>query len=95
MARARRAISAGAGPGGWVLSRDAAAIKVEDVYCLFVFHNAARAPARHADQELESLVYDISTRIADNLPMSLEQLFSQSEPDSAADSQAIRRNAVS
>jgi membrane protein len=84
-----------AGPGGWVLSRDAAAIKVEDVYRLFVFHTATHTPARHADQELESLVYDISTRIADKLQISLEQLFSQPQPDSAAGSSAARRNAVS
>ena len=77
-----------------MLSRDAAAIKVEDVYRLFVFHNATRAPARHADQELESQVYEISTRIADNLQMSLEQLFRQPEQDSAADSSATRSNAV-
>ena len=52
------------------------------------------APARHADQELESRVYDISTRIADTLQMSLEQLFSQPQQDSAADSSATRGNAV-
>ena len=69
------------GPAGWVLGRDAAIINVEDVYRLFVFHRAARVPARHADQELEALAYDISTRIADNMQMPLAQLFEQSEQD--------------
>jgi membrane protein len=67
------------GPDGWVLCHDAATIKVEDIYRLFVFHTDAHVPARHASAELESLVYEISTRIGDNLQMSLEQLFTQTE----------------
>jgi membrane protein len=67
------------GAGGWVLSRDISAIKVEDVYRLFVFRSDARVPARHSDPELETLVFGISTRITDQMQMSLDQLFSQAE----------------
>ncbi len=82
------------GPNGWVLSRDAATIKVEDVYRLFVFHSEARAPARHADHGLETLGHDISARIADSMQMSLEQLFGQSEPSDIADGALARIKAV-
>ncbi len=67
------------GADGWLLARDAAAIKVEDIYRLFVFHTDAHVPARHASAELDSLVYEISTRIGSHLQMSLEQLFAQTE----------------
>ena len=68
------------GADGWLLSRDAAAIKVEDIYHLFVFNTDAHVPARHASAELDSLVYDISARIGSHLQMSLAQLFDQTEP---------------
>jgi membrane protein len=68
------------GADGWLLSRDAAVIKVEDIYRLFVFNTGAHVPARHASAELDSLVYDISARIGTHLQMSLEQLFTQTEP---------------
>jgi membrane protein len=68
------------GADGWLLARDAAAIKVEDIYRLFVFHTDAHVPARHASAELDALVYEISTRIGSHLQMSLEQLFAQTEP---------------
>ena len=70
------------GPNGWVLCHEAATIKVEDIYRLFVFHTDAHVPARHASAELESLVYEISTRVGSNLQMTLEALVSQTE-DSA------------
>ena len=70
------------GPNGWVLCHDAASIKVEDIYRLFVFHTDAHVPARHASAELDALVYEISTRIGGNLQMTLESLVSQTE-DSA------------
>jgi DNA-binding IscR family transcriptional regulator len=69
------------GADGWLLSRDAAAIKVEDIYHLFVFNTDAHVPARHASAELDSLVYEISARIGSHLQMSLAQLFNQTEPD--------------
>ncbi len=69
------------GPDGWVLSRDAATIKVDDVYRLSVFRSAARVPARHADPELETLIQGISTRLTDHMQISLHQLFTQSEQD--------------
>jgi membrane protein len=71
------------GPNGWILARDASAIKVEDIYRLFVFNTDAHVPARHASAELDSLVYDISTRIGSHLQMSLEQLFAQTESGTA------------
>ena len=72
-----------AGADGWVLSHDAATIRIEDIYRLFVFRADALVPARHASSELESLVYEISTRIGDKLQMSLEQLFRQAEESAA------------
>ena len=68
------------GPDGWLLARDAAAIKVDDIYRLFVFNTGAHVPARHASAELDSLVYEISTRIGSHLQMSLAQLFAEAEP---------------
>lgn len=68
------------GPDGWLLSRDAAAIKVDEIYRLFVFNTGAHVPARHASAELDSLVYEISTRIGSHLQMSLAQLFAETEP---------------
>ena len=72
-----------AGADGWVLSHDAATIRIEDIYRLFVFRTDAHVPARHASSELEFLVYEISTRIGDKLQMSLEQLFRQAEESAA------------
>ncbi|MDB5809364.1 MAG: rane protein [Betaproteobacteria bacterium] len=71
------------GVDGWLLSRDAAAIKVEEIYRLFVFNTSAHVPARHSSAELDSLVYEISTRIAGQLQITLEQLFRQAEPAAA------------
>jgi membrane protein len=71
-------------PDGWLLCRDAATIKLEDIYRLFVFRTNAHVPARHASAELESLVFDISTRIAGNLQISLAQLFTQTEKNADA-----------
>jgi membrane protein len=76
------------GANGWVLSRDASAIKVDDIYHLFVFNTDAHVPARHASAELDSLVYEISARIGSHLQMSLEQLFAQTESAAAAASPA-------
>ena len=82
------------GPNGWLLSHDAATIKAEDIYRLFVFHTDAHVPARHANVELESLVYEISTHIGGNLQMSLEQLFSQTEKYAGADGAGAPLRAV-
>lgn len=62
-------------PAGWVLNRDPGAIKVEDVYRLFVFSAEAQVPAREPDAELETLMRKISARIAENMQMSLDELF--------------------
>lgn len=67
------------GADGWVLSRDAEAIKVEDIYRQFVFNTAAHVPARHGSAELDGLVYELSTRIGSHLQMSLADLFVQTE----------------
>lgn len=64
-----------AAPSGWVLNRDLAGIKVEEVYGLFVFRAEARVPARESDAELDSLVHEISARIAENMQMSVADLF--------------------
>ena len=73
---------ASAGADGWLLARDAAAIKAEDVYRLFVFNTGAHVPARHASAELDSLVYEISAHVGGQLQMSLAKLFEQTEAGS-------------
>ena len=73
------------GADGWVLIRDAAAIRLEALYRLFVFHADAHVLARHASAELESLALDISARIGGQLQMSLEQLFAQTEEEISRD----------
>lgn len=73
-----------AGADGWLLACDAAAIKVEGIYRLFVFNTGAHVPARHASAELDLLVYEISTRIGGHLQMSVEQLFVQTEAGAKA-----------
>ena len=83
-----------AGASGWVLSRDAAMIKVEDIYRLFVFHTDAHVPARHASAELELLLQEISTRIGSHMQMSLDELFGQTEKNAAADEAAMRIKAA-
>lgn len=77
-------------PSGWVLSRDPAAIKIEDVYRLFVFRTEARVPAREADPELDSLAQGISARIAENLQMSVDQFFKSAERAGAPAPTGIR-----
>jgi membrane protein len=76
-----------AAPRGWVLSRDASRIKLEDVYRLFVFRGEARVPGRDADTEVERLVHEISAGIAHGLQTSVEEFFLSA--DEAADS-AVR-----
>jgi len=82
------------GPSGWLLSRDPATIKVEDIYHLFVFHSEARSPARHADARLEALAHDVSARAAGGMQMSLAQLFDESEPAAAVIDAPARIKAV-
>ena len=77
------------GANGWVLARDAATIRMEDIYRLFVFHTDALVPARHASAELESLLHDLTTRIGSHMQISLEALFSQAEQGAAADNTAV------
>lgn len=72
------------GASGWVLSREAATIKVEELYRVFVFHTDAHVPARHASTELELLAQEISTRIGTHMQMSLAELFSQSDHGAGA-----------
>ena len=68
-----------AAPRGWVLSRDASRIKLEDVYRLFVFHGEAHVPGRDADTEVERLVHEISARIGQGLQSSLAEFFVSAE----------------
>ncbi len=70
---------------GWALIKDAAEIRVADVYHLFVFRAEARMPAREADPELGKLAREISARIGEDMQMSVEQLFSSAaKPDAPA-----------
>ena len=64
--------------GRWVLNREASAIKVEDVYRLFVFRPAAYQSECNLDAELASLVAGVSTRISAQMQMSLEDVFANS-----------------
>lgn len=71
-------------PLGWVLNRDPDTIRVEDVYRLFVFRADARMPTLDADPELEALVHEISARVAENMRMSIGQLFKSADRGAAA-----------
>lgn len=66
-------------PVGWVLKRDPASIKVEEVYRMFVFSAEPRAPAREADTEVDVLARDISSRIAEHMQQSVDELFRAAE----------------
>lgn len=66
-------------PAGWVLDRDPETIKVEDVYRLFVFSTGTRMPTLESDPELEALVHDIAAQTAENMQMSLDELFRSAE----------------
>ncbi|MFN7085893.1 MAG: YihY family inner membrane protein [Burkholderiales bacterium] len=68
---------------GWVLGRDPATIKVEDVYRLFVFNADAGDPARAADAGLEALVRDISLCLAEHMQLSIEDLLRRTEQPAA------------
>ena len=60
---------------GWVLARDAAEIRVADVYGLFVFGAGAKLPSRQSGQELDRLVLQLVGDIESRLEMSVEALF--------------------
>jgi membrane protein len=68
-----------AGEDGWVLARDAATIRAEDVYRLFVFRADAQMPGRQASNELESLAAGMAAQIGSALDMTLEDLFTRSD----------------
>ena len=70
-------------PAGWVLDRDPETIKVADVYRLFVFSSEARRPMLDSDPGLEALVCDISARAAENMQISVEELFRSAERTAA------------
>lgn len=71
-------------PAGWVLKRDPGSIKVEDVYRMFVFSAEPRMPAREADVEVDALARDTSTRIAEHMQQSVDDLFRAAGRDRAA-----------
>jgi membrane protein len=79
------------GSYGWVLSRDAATIRVADVYRLFVFRSDSHMPARHASAELDALVQALATRIDETMQMSIEELFEQAQQDGARNAPAAAR----
>jgi len=68
-----------AAPAGWVLSRDPATIKVEDVYRLFVFNAGVGNPTGEADAGLDALVRGISLCLAEHMQMSIEDLLHRAE----------------
>ncbi|MGZ5228780.1 MAG: YihY family inner membrane protein [Burkholderiales bacterium] len=66
-------------PNGWVLHRDAATIKVEDVFRLFVFRGDAHLPGREADADLEAAIHEMGTRMGETMRVSLSTLFRSAE----------------
>lgn len=81
-----------AAPAGWVLNRDPATIKVEDVYRLFVFSAGAQVPTREANAEFDALVHDISAGISEHMQMTVEELLrsaGQSEVPEAVPVQTV------
>lgn len=73
-----------AGRGRWVLAGDPQTITVEQVYRQFVFRMEASAEPREGDSELGPLLRGISTRIAGEMQISLEQLFAPPAPAETA-----------
>ena len=66
---------------GWALTRDAGAIRVADVYHLFIFRVGAKLPSRQSGQELDRLALDLVGGIEERLQLSVEELFeSAAEP---------------
>jgi membrane protein len=63
------------GSAGWVLTREAAALKVEDVYRQFVFRLPAHELECVSDPELALLVAHISGRVTQHMQMSLDEAF--------------------
>lgn len=67
---------------GWALIKDAAEIRVADVYRLFVFRAGTQLPVCEADPDLDKLAREISGRIGEDMQMPIEQFFkSAAQPD--------------
>ncbi len=64
------------GTGAWVLSRDAGAIRLADVYSLYVFSAAACVQAAGCDPQLDERLQDLATGVTAHMQTSLEDLFS-------------------
>jgi membrane protein len=60
---------------GWTLVKDAAEIRVADVYRLFVFRTNAKLPARQSGQELDRAALSLAAEIDGSMLLSLEELF--------------------
>jgi membrane protein len=60
---------------GWALTRDAAEIRVVDVYRLFVFRAGSKLPSRQSGQELDRLALELVGGIEEQLQLSVEKLF--------------------
>lgn len=69
---------------GWALIKDAAEIRVADVYRLFVFRAATRLPARQSGQELDRLALELAGNVEAGLGLSLEELFERAASPGAA-----------
>lgn len=62
---------------GWTLTKDAAGIRVADIYHQFVFRAGARLPTRQSGQELDRLALELAGGVEERLQVSLEELFRQ------------------
>jgi membrane protein len=60
---------------GWALIKDAAEVRVADVYHLLVFRPGARLPVRQSGQELDRLALELAGGVEERLLLSLEELF--------------------
>jgi len=63
---------------GWILTKDAAEIRVADVYRLFVFRSDAAPPGRKSGEDLDRAALALAGSFGGNLQLSLETLFEQS-----------------
>lgn len=71
----------GRGRGGWILARNLSALRVADVYELFVFRGDAPLAVGESGQELEQQVLRLVGGVRENLTLSVEALLAQTAPE--------------
>jgi len=69
---------------GWTLTKDADAIRVADVYHLFVFRPDAPPPARRSGEALDRLALELAGSVEGNLQLSLSALFERAAGGASA-----------